>query len=111
MVALSCSTSGERRSHRLHSPRLVHGIPTGEEEELDTDSCGEPSDSGEEWYKAEHGHWLHCPAPPLGKEGPTWVEATAPWRKIIADKQAPTWEEVVGDPLQRKVASDKEDSD
>ena len=61
-----------------HSPRLVQGIPMGEEEESDTDSCGEPSDSGEEWDKAEHGDWSRCPAPPLGEEGPTWVEATAP---------------------------------
>ena len=31
-----------------HSPKLVQGIPMGEEEELDMDSCGESSDSGEE---------------------------------------------------------------
>ena len=29
----------------------------------------------------------------------------------MTDKKSPTWEEVVGDPLQRKVASDKEESD
>ena len=94
-----------------HSPRLVQGIPMEEEEESDTDSCGEPSDSGEEWDKAEHGNWSGCPAPPLGEEGPRWIEATALQRKIIADKQAPMWEEVVSDPPQRKVITDKEDSD
>ena len=61
---------------QLHSPMLVPGIPMGEEEESDMDSCGEPSDSGEEWDKAEHGDWSLCPALPLGEEGPTWAEAT-----------------------------------
>ena len=36
---------------------LVQGIPMGEEEESDTDSCGEPSDSWEEWNKAECSDW------------------------------------------------------
>ena len=58
-----------------HSPMLVWGIPVGEEES-DTDSCGEPSDLGEEWDKTKCGNWSHCPSLPLG-EGPTWVEATA----------------------------------
>ena len=35
---------------QMHSPMLVQGIPTGEEES-DMDSFGEPSDSGEEWDK------------------------------------------------------------
>ena len=39
----------------LHSPMLVQGIPMGEEE-LDMDSCGEPSDSGEKWDKSECGN-------------------------------------------------------
>ena len=39
----------------LHSPMLVQGIPVGEEE-LDMDSCGEPSDSGEKWDKTECGN-------------------------------------------------------
>ena len=60
-----------------HSPRLVQGIPAGEEEESDSDSYVEPSDSGEEWDDTECGNWLHCPTLPLGEEGPTWVEATA----------------------------------
>ena len=55
-----------------HSPMLVQGIPTGEEES-DTDSCGEPSDSEEEWDKTERSDWLRCPhSMPLG-EGPTWA--------------------------------------
>ena len=52
-----------------YSPILVQGIPVGEEE-LDTDSCGEPLDSGEEWDKTKYGDWSRCPPPPLG-EGPT----------------------------------------
>ena len=77
-----------------HSPKLVHGIPVGEEEELDTDSWVEPSDSGEGWDKAECGNWLCCPTLPLGK-----------------DEQAPTWDEVTRDHPQSKVTSEKEDSD
>ena len=34
-----------------------------------------------------------------------------PQRKIITDEEGPTWEEVASDPLQRKVTSNKEDSD
>ena len=96
-----------------HSPKLVQGIPMGEEEESDMDSWVKPSDSGEEWDKAEHGNWSCCPTLPLGEEGPTWVEATAeaPWRKIITDEQAPTWDEVTSDPPQKKVTSNREDSD
>ena len=56
-----------------HSPRLVQGIPMGEEEESDMDSYVEPSDSGEEWDKAKHSDWSCCPAPPLGKKvTPEW---------------------------------------
>ena len=84
---------------------LVQGIPAGEES--DTDSFDEPSDSGEEWDKSEHGNWLHCPAPPLG-QGPTWAEATAEsQRKVILEKDAPTWKEVIHDSLQKT----EEDSD
>ena len=91
----------------LHSPRMVQDIPTGQEEESDMESYVEPSDSGEEWGKAECSDWSCCPALPLGEEGPTWVEATAEalQRKII------TWDEVTSDPPQKKVASDREDSD
>ena len=95
----------------LHSPKLVHGIPAGEE--LDTDSWVEPSDSPEEWDEAEHGDWSCCPTPPLREEGPTWEEVTveAPQRKIITEEEAPTWDEVTGDPPQRKISYDREDSD
>ena len=72
-----------------HSPMLVKGIPMGEEES-DTDSFGEPSDSGEEWDKTECDNWSCCLPPPLG-EGPTWVEATAEvWRRVIIEKESPT---------------------
>ena len=91
----------------------MQGIPTGEEENSDTDSYLEPSDSGEEWDKAKCGDWLCCSAPPLGEEGPTWAEVTAEalQRKIITDEQALTWDEVTSDPLQEKVTSYMEDSD
>ena len=73
------------------------------------DSFDEPSDSGEEWDKTECGDWSCCPALPLG-EGPTWVEATTEMRrKVILEKDAPTWEEVIHDSLQKKT--EKEDSD
>ena len=92
----------------LHSPKLVHSIPAGEE--LDTDSWVEPLEP-EEW--AEHSNWSCYPAPPMEEGGLMWEEVTAeaPQRKIITDKEAPTWDEVTNDPLQRKVISDKEDSD
>ena len=95
-----------------HSPKLIHSIPTGEEES-DTDSWIEPSDSGKEWDEAEHGDWSCCPTPPLGEEGPTWAEATAetPQRKIITDEKAPNWDEVTSNPPQKNVASDRKDSD
>ena len=74
---------------RAHSPKLVYSRPGGDE--MDTDSWDAPSDS-EEWDKPEYGDWSHCPTAPLDKEGPTW-------------------EEVTGDPPQRKVIMDREDSD
>ena len=84
-----------------HSPMLVQGIPVGEEES-DTDSYGEPSDLGEEWDNTELGDWSHCPAPPW-VEIPTWVEATAEvWRRVVIDKESPTWEEVICSSLQKK---------
>ena len=93
---------------QLHSPMLMQGIPMGEEES-DMDSCGEPSDSEEEWDKAEHSDWSCFPALPL-VEGPTWVEVTAEmWRKVILEKDAPTWEEVIHSSPQKKA--EKEDSD
>ena len=68
-----------------HSPKLVHGIPAGEE--MDTDSWNEPSDS-EEWDKPECSNWSHCPTSTLGEEGSTWEEVTAepPQRKIITKR-------------------------
>ena len=74
---------------RGHSPQLVYGRPVGDE--TDTDSWNEPSDS-EEWDKPERSDWSCCPTPPLDEEGPTW-------------------EEVTGEPLQRKVITDREDLD
>ena len=92
---------------QLHSPMLMQGIPMGEES--DTDSFDEPSDSGEEWDKTKCGDWSCCPALPLG-EGPTWAEATAEsWRKVILEKDAPTWEEVICNSPQKNT--EKEDSD
>ena len=52
----------------LHSPKLFHSIPAGEEES-DTNSWVEPLDSGEEWDEAEHaviGHTV--PLHPWGKK-------------------------------------------
>ena len=83
-VSASLTSSELRSANDLNNMR--------EEEESDTDSCGEPSDSGEELDKAECSDWSHCPALPLGQEGPTWAEATRRipvQRKIIADEQAP----------------------
>ena len=99
-----------RELMKLHSPKLVRGIPAGKE--MDTDGWNEPSDS-EEWDQPERSDWSCCLTLPLGEEGPTWEKVTAepPKRKIITDEEGATWEEVTGDPLQRKVASNKEDSD
>ena len=74
---------------RAHSPQLVYGRPAGEE--TDTNSWNEPSDS-EEWDEPECSDWSHCPTLPLWEEGLMW-------------------EEVTSEPLQRKVVTDKEDSD
>ena len=53
---------------------------------------------------------VHCPALPLG-EGPTWAEATAEmWRKVIVEKDAHTWEDVIRSSPQKKN-TEKEDSD
>ena len=90
-----------------HSPMLVQGIPTGEESDMD--SFDKPADSGDEWDKTECGDWLRCPSLPLGA-GPTWVEATTEtWRKIISEKDTPTWEEVHGNSPCKDT--EKEDSD
>ena len=89
---------------QLHSPTLVQGIPAGEES--DSDSF---DDSGEEWDKSECGDWLHCPSPPQ-REGPNWVEATAEvWRKVILEKDAPTWDDIISSSPQKNT--EKEDSD
>ena len=91
------------------SPMLVQGVPTGAEVS-DSDSCGGLSDLGEEWDSAEVGDWSCCPDPPCGKV-PPWAEAHAEvQRKVVIDKDTPTWEEVVSGPLQRKEP-EKEDSD
>ena len=83
----------------------MHRIPVGVEES-DSDSCGEPSDSGEEWDNIEVSDWSHCPAPPHVKV-PTWAEAHAETRRrVIID----TWEEVIGSSPQRKQP-EKEDLD
>ena len=74
---------------KAHSPKLVHSRPAGEE--MDTDSWNTPLDC-EEWEESECEDWSHCPTPPLDEEGLTW-------------------EEVTGNPLQRKVITDREDSD
>ena len=98
--------TGLVQPHQLHSPMLMQGIPAGEES--DTDSCDEPLGSGEEWDKTEHGNWSCCPPLPLG-EGPTWVEAMAEaQRKVILEKDAPTWEEVLHNSLHKDT--EKEDS-
>ena len=94
---------------QLHSPMLVQGKPTGEDES-DTDSFAEPSDLREQWDKIECGDWSCCPTLPLG-EGPTWAEATAEMRrKVIVEKDTPTSEDVIHSSPQKKN-TEKEDSD
>ena len=74
-----------------HSPQLVQGRPVGEE--TDTDSWNEPSDS-EEWDEHECGDWSCCPTPPPGEESLTWEEVTTepPQRKVITDKEDSNWD-------------------
>ena len=93
----------------LQSPLLVHGIPMGAEES-NSDSCGKPTNSGEEWDKTETSDWSRCLAPPRVKV-PTWAEAHAETRRrVFINKDAATWEEVTSSSLQKKQ-SEKEDSD
>ena len=69
----------------------MQGRPAGEE--IDTDNWNEPSDL-EEWDEPECGDWLCCPTLPLGEEGLTWEEVTTepPQRKIITEKEDSDWD-------------------
>ena len=60
---------------------------------MDTNSWNEPLDS-EEWDEPKCGDWLHCPTPPLGEEGLIWEEVTTetPQRKVITDKEDSDWD-------------------
>ena len=57
---------------------------------------------GRSGTKTECGDWSCCPPPPLG-ESPTWAEATAEMRRrVIIEKDSPTWEEVICSSPQKK---------
>ena len=76
---------------KAHPPELVYGRPAGDK--TDTDSWNEPSDS-EEWDRPEHDEWSCCPTTPLEEEGPTWEEITGepPQRHIVTDKDNSYWD-------------------